>query len=97
MKTINEILVLVKKELLNDRDKNKPKEFIQGGLCYFADNMEYRNIITEKENELFFDYLYKHRPPNKRSWFWQPYLIRPRLSWLTRHINLTSNNSKVKK
>jgi len=94
MKTINQILILAKEELLKSRDTSDPKFSDYTGLCELSTDMYYEDIITDNESALFDSYIDAN--PSVRGYkkhfyvyFWDPYLIAPRLRWLYKHIKLT--------
>ena len=90
-RSIHQLLVIIKKVLLESRSPHDPQKTLLIGLCNTINYLHRENIINLDELESFNNYLYNNRPKNNRrsAWFWQQFLIKPRLYWLTRHINLT--------
>lgn len=88
MKTINELLNLLKIELLKEEIENCP------GLCVIAKRMTLEEITFE-EYTLLITYLLKNvKTKRKRRGcmvWWKFGLRAPRMRWLNKHIKLTQN------
>lgn len=97
MKTIKEILILVKKEF--NRNLLDGYEYI--GLCETVSGLSYYNIITPTERLKFNNYWDKYAKTHKQfydiygnkindNWMlaWKPYSKPYRNKWLNKHIKL---------
>lgn len=104
MKTIHEILIIIKEEYL--KEINDPKS---SGLCRTSTKAFKQGLITLKEQHLFIEYLSANAPKHvvkkghnsfsfsedycveyvTADYFWKVGYSLPRKQWLTRNINLT--------
>ena len=97
MRTIKELLILVRDNLYLMKDKH-----LASGLCSVASVMEDRHIISMEEYNIILKYLDNNKPANaiKRAslpavidgyqqnrFWWKPCNITPRLKWLDKQIN----------
>lgn len=86
MRSINELLILLLKEVKEDNDF--------AGLCGKIWTMYMSNIIKGDEWGLLLQYITNHKPFvanfRKDSYYWKQYKIKPRIKWLNKHIKLTS-------
>ena len=91
MKTIHEILTLMYQEYVNDIDPNNPAETREyRGLCIVIRWLHDQNKITEKEHDIAMEYIYKNKPKKLcGTLFWTPWIRRPRLLWLKKHMGIT--------
>ena len=104
MKTINEILKLIKKDF-EDSKIPYAKLSAYGGLCscirFLGGTKE---ILTKKEKEKIYDYLIKNRPKRvnkansdpEQKYYWKPGAYQCRINWLNKHIKLTENKPIIK-
>ena len=90
MKTIKEILILVKKEF------NKPKKEYPG-LCRVGTILYRKKILTKEEYYLYDKYIrdskeYKEWEKGERSQYglyvWKKYMKTDRNKWMNKHIAL---------
>lgn len=96
MRTINELLIVLRQCVINNRDKSFPDEMICTGLCELIGDMVNTDIINLQEEVVLLDYLYDNRPKNLCNcdilevFFWPMHKIKPRLRWLTINIKKTT-------
>jgi hypothetical protein len=88
------------KELLEVMLENK--DLFNKGLCYWADKLYYRNIITASERSKLKNYIDENRPFMLSSistmceiikhsgYYWKEGDIKPRIKWIQKHIKLNS-------
>lgn len=95
-RSIKELLILLRESIRNDIDKNYPSEMNGSGLCVHINHLYTKGKITSKEKFLLRDYLMTHKPKRVKyigynqynpEYWWPKYLKKPRLQWLTKHIN----------
>lgn len=92
-RSINELLKIVRTELIDRRLLPNSKHFDGTGLCNILKELEYLNEITIDEYHILLFYLINNKPPifyNEYYWY-EPGLFQPRYDWLNTHIKLTSN------
>lgn len=80
MRTIDELLYIVKKEFIYDN---------YSGLCDVINNLRYKHIISDDEHNYVYNYIRNNKPRNVStdSLFWyKPHLKPPRIKWLNKHI-----------
>lgn len=94
MKTIHEILVLVKKEYLIELEKSLEHNSYFNGLCNTILVLFDNNIVSEDEYLLFIQYIYNPRNHKKElpdlffaGFFWNATDMDSRLEWLDVNIN----------
>ena len=91
MKTILEILELVKIEHLEDVKKSKRFGTDIYGICTVASRLERNGLITIDEKYLFKDYLSDDMEADLGSHLWSTANGNTeRLQWLNKHIKLNS-------
>jgi len=88
-RSIHELLIIVRKKVESSRSKDDSSQMLKPGLCWIITNLRYYSVISDVEGEVIINYLYDHQPKGAMAYFWTPYKIKPRLQWLTKHINLT--------
>lgn len=97
-RSIHELLIILKERVLELRSNRDSRLMLKSGLCDVIHNLHYNHDVDYFEAKELTLYLYRHRPKIKRLnkvwktklfYFWTAYSIKPRLNWLTRHINKT--------
>ena len=90
MKTINEILILVREEHLKDVEEAKQDKIYLIGLCTISNFLVWDEEITAKERIMFLEYLEKttQKPLYKHIWSIDN-TNTERLEYLNEHIELT--------
>ena len=98
MRTINELLIILRDNARVKKSWFGLKQRIDYGLCYEIDYL-YENFffdsskihIDNREAMLLLDYLYQNRPDKAITYgmYWPPYKWKPRLKWLNEQIELT--------
>lgn len=96
MRTIKELLELMLKN----------QAWFKFGLCHWARNLYYVNLITFKENQLLEDYIRDNRPSifssleafkyTASGYFWKMGRIEPRIKWINKHIKKLTAAETVK-
>jgi hypothetical protein len=86
MRTIKELL-----QLMLDN-----KHFFQAGLCNWAANLRYYDIINIEEHYIMHQYIRDNRPfllssidafkHRNKAFYWEFGDIKPRIKWLKKHI-----------
>ena len=91
MRTIKELLQILREEILNDTYRWKASSF----MCVLANTLHLKRIITGQEYQKLSNYLASNKPEETRldgGWF-PPGEKKPRLLWLDYHID---NKKEVK-
>lgn len=66
------------------------KEYLVTGLCFLSERLYMYRVITGNEYVIVNSYLMNNPPiEDKESYWWPPGEIKPRISWLKKHIKLT--------
>lgn len=102
MRSIHELLILLREGVEKSRYPNDPVRMHFRGLCNVAIFLFESNIINKLEYRLLIDYIACNRPGNLEHFFtyyWPEFLIAPRLRWCSIHIKKTKimNLSDIEK
>ena len=73
------------------------QEYFNRGLCIWARNLEYANLINSHEMEILSDYIERNRPSKFKSfysiinrnprYYWSKGILKPRVKWVKKHIH----------
>ena len=92
MRTIHELLILLRDNIIIHKSWFGLKQRIANGLCLEASWLQHNEgKINYMEYCELVNYITSNRPIywRSKSYGWKPKLWKPRLKWLNKHIKLT--------